>query len=138
VQRRNFIGTLGLSVAAAALGGAASAATRATAGPDLPRHGRALVMVDRAGCPYCTAWKREILPGYAAHPTGRSLPLALVPLDGPWPDGLALARAPAITPTFLILQDRIEVARIEGYPGARHFWPEVEALLARPAATVAP
>ena len=57
----------------------------------------ALVMVDRAGCPYCTAWKREILPGYAAHPTGRSLPLALVPLDGPWPDGLALARAPAIS-----------------------------------------
>lgn len=87
-------------------------------------------MVEAPGCSFCAAWKRDILPGYATHPTGRRLPLTLVPLNGPWPDGIALDRAPSITPTFVLLNDRIEIARIEGYPGARHFWPQVEALLA--------
>lgn len=97
------------------------------------------MMVEAPGCSFCAAWKRDILPGYATHPTGRRLPLTLVPLNGPWPDGIALDRAPSITPTFVLLNDRIEIARIEGYPGARHFWPQVEALLAhsRPSRTSA-
>ncbi len=89
----------------------------------VPASGPALIMVDLAGCSFCAAWRREILPGYGAHPVGRALPLTIVPLDGPWPDGLVLDRAPRITPSFLILRDRIEVARLEGYPGPRHFWP---------------
>lgn len=122
VRRRNVLS----AIVASALTGAG--AMRAVAGTS----GRlSLIMVDRAGCAYCAAWKREILPGYVAHPTGRILPLTLVPLDGPWPDGIALDRAPAITPTFVLLDGPVEIARIEGYPGARHFWPEVETLLAR-------
>lgn len=96
--------------------------------------GLALVMVDRPGCSFCTAWRREILPGYAAHATGRALPLTIVPIDGPWPDGLVLDRVPRITPSFLILRDRVEIARLEGYPGARSFWPALDDLIptARP------
>lgn len=91
--------------------------------------GLALVMVDRAGCSFCAAWRREILPGYAAHALGRALPLAVVPIDGPWPDGLVLDRAPQITPSFLILRDRVEIARLEGYPGAMYFWPALKGLI---------
>ena len=123
---------LALAVSAVPVGSAA----RAPADGIAPR-GLALVMVDRAGCSFCDAWRREILPGYGAHAIGRALPLAVVPIDGPWPDGLGLDRAPQITPSFLILRDRVEIARLEGYPGARHFWAALDDLIlaARPRGT---
>lgn len=121
--RRSALGTI--AAAALALPALASRARAA-----LPAKGLAMVMVNSDSCGYCALWRREILPGYAANPTGRRLPLTVVPLDGPWPDGLALARAPYITPTFLLLDSRAEFARIEGYPGAKRFWPTVERMLA--------
>lgn len=125
LNRRHILKALGL----ATLGGPAllSQASAAT----LPNKGHALIMVDSPTCGYCARWRKEILPGYAANPTGRKLPLTIVPLDGPWPDGLALARAPYITPTFLLIENRAEIARIEGYPGVRHFWPTVDEMLAQ-------
>ena len=125
MQRRRLILT---AIAAAA------PLRAAVAGEALPARGLALVMVDRPGCGYCRAWKREILPGFASHPQGRAAPLTIVQMDGPWPDGLALARAPFFTPTFILLHDRAEVARLEGYPGKRHFWPEIDRMLATDAA----
>ncbi|ARJ70812.1 hypothetical protein B0A89_08225 [Paracoccus contaminans] len=103
----------------------------AEAAPAAPRRGLALMMVERPGCPWCAAWRREILPSYAAQAAGRRLPLSFVSLDGPWPDGLALARAPRVTPTFLLLRGGIEIARIEGYAGPARFWPEIDSLLPR-------
>ena len=117
LRRRAFL----MSLAAAGAASAAAAAPRLT-----------LIMVDRPGCSYCRAWKQDILPGYASHPVGRTLPLRIVPIDGPWPDGIALDRAPLISPTFLLLDGGVEVARIEGYPGRDHFWPGVALLLDRP------
>ena len=120
-------------LALVASAGPVGAAARVS-GDAIAPTGLALVMVDRAGCSFCAAWRREILPGYGAHATGRALPLAVVPIDGPWPDGLVLDRAPRITPSFLILRDRVEIARLEGYPGARYFWPALDGLIpaARP------
>ena len=54
-----------------------------------------LVMVDRVGCIYCAAWKAEVMPQYAATPEGRAAPLRIVDIDGPWPDGMALASRPS-------------------------------------------
>ena len=113
--------------ALAFLGASFLVATRAAAASD----GQRLIVVDRPGCPYCAAFRREIGPGYAAHPIGRRLPLTTVQLDGPWPGGLALDRAPTLTPTFLLINRGIEVGRIEGYPGADAFWPRVAALIAQ-------
>ncbi|HRO14594.1 MAG TPA: SoxS protein [Paracoccus sp. (in: a-proteobacteria)] len=93
------------------------------------RDGLQLIMVDHEGCSWCRAWKREILPGYHSRAEGRAAPLTIVQIDGPWPDGVALARAPFITPTFILLRDRKEVARIEGYAGKQHFWPLMSDLL---------
>ena len=116
---------LALAVSAVPVG----AAARAPADGIAPR-GLALVMVDRAGCSFCDAWRREILPGYGAHAIGRTLPLAVVPIDGPWPDGLALARAPQASPTFILLQDRMEIGRFEGYDDPQTFWRTLGGLLA--------
>lgn len=89
-----------------------------------------LVMVDRARCVYCLAWKRQVMPGYAASPEGRAAPLAIIAMEGPWPDGLVLASRPFVTPTFILIRDGIEEGRIEGYADPAAFWPMLRALLA--------
>lgn len=89
-----------------------------------------LLMVEREGCIYCRKWRHDVLPGYALTGEGRAAPLATVPLDGPWPDGLALARRPFVTPTFVLLRDGRELARIEGYVGEDAFWPRLRDMLA--------
>ena len=119
MRRRSFLALPALILPAVAIATRSGAAT-----PPL-----SLIMVDAPGCPYCAAWKREILPGYADHPTGRALPLRIVPQDGPWPDGIALDRAPTITPSFLLIRDGFEIARIEGYPGQGYFWAELSAVV---------
>lgn len=90
-----------------------------------------LLMVEKRGCVYCAAWDRQVGPGYADSRAGRRAPLLRVDIDGPWPDGLALASRPFVTPTFVLLREGIEIGRIQGYPGAGAFHPQVEALLAR-------
>ena len=81
-------------------------------------------------CPFCAAFRREVLPGYASHPLGRAAPLTAVPIDGPWPDGLALARAPQASPTFILLENRMEIGRFEGYDDPETFWRALGDLLA--------
>lgn len=99
---------------------AAAAAFPVCAAP-VPQ-GRALLMVETPRCPFCAAFRREVLPDYAAHPLGRTAPLMVVPIDGPWPDGLALGRAPQASPTFILLENRMEVGRFQGYDDPQTFW----------------
>ncbi|MDS9467152.1 SoxS protein [Paracoccus sp. MBLB3053] len=88
-----------------------------------------LLMVRRKGCTYCAQWDREIAPIYADHPEGRLAPLIMVDVDGPYPDGLALARMPWLTPGFILLRDGQEIGRYEGYPGADRFFPMLRGLI---------
>ncbi|WEF24069.1 SoxS protein [Paracoccus sp. S3-43] len=90
-----------------------------------------LLMVEKHGCVYCAAWDRNIGPGYAASEAGRAAPLMRVDIHGPWPDGLALARRPFVTPTFILLDGGSEVGRLEGHMTAAQFWPALSALLAQ-------
>lgn len=93
------------------------------------KQGLQLVMVDLAGCVFCAKWKREVLPVYARHPEGRAAPVTIIPIGGPWPDGLALAGRPKVTPTFILLDGGLELARIEGYDGAEAFWSALHRML---------
>ncbi len=90
--------------------------------PALAAPGLRLMMVRRKGCVYCAQWDREIGPVYGQRPEGRAAPLFMVDVDGPYPDGLALDRMPWLTPSFILLRDGAEVARVEGYPGAERFF----------------
>lgn len=96
--------------------------------PILPRPANAapqlqLMMITKPGCVYCRQWRRDIGPGYSANPLGRQLALFETDIDGPYPDGLALARRPYVTPTFILLRDGAEMGRMEGYVGRDKFWP---------------
>ena len=93
--------------------------------------GLGLIMVDSPGCAFCARWKREVLPGYAHHPAGRAAPLTIISIDGPWPDGLALASRPMVTPTFILTDRGLELARIEGHDRAETFWPALRQMLAQ-------
>ena len=80
-------------------------------------------MVEEPGCPWCARWDAEIAPAYANTPEGRRAPLRRIGLNGPRPDDLTFDAPLRVTPTFVLVEDGQEIARIEGYPGADFFWP---------------
>lgn len=81
-----------------------------------------LVMVEAKGCHYCIEWQAEIGPIYPKTKEGTYAPLHIVDIaDGP-PDGVEFARRVNFTPTFILVDNGQELARIEGYPGEDFFW----------------
>lgn len=91
--------------------------------PDVAQADMQLMMVQQAGCAYCAAWHAEIGPEYPKTEEGRAAPLLRQDLRAALPDGVTLASPPVFTPTFILLKDGVETARIEGYPGEDFFWP---------------
>ena len=88
----------------------------------LPASAAELVMIEQEGCHYCERWKEEIGPIYPKTTEGKFAPLRRVNIRE-IPASLDLKSQPAFTPTFILVQDDIELARIEGYPGEDFFWP---------------
>ena len=88
-----------------------------------------LVMYRRAGCPYCEAWDREIAPAYPKTDIGKKLPLRQYDIARGPDKSVGLKSPIRFTPTFVLVEDRQEKARIEGYPGEFFFWPRLENLL---------
>lgn len=86
-------------------------------------------MVTEASCEFCRAWRAQIAPGFSTSLPGRTAPLFEVDLDGPYPDGLALARRPRQTPSFILLDRGAEIGRIEGYVGPGNFYPVLEQMM---------
>lgn len=95
-----------------------------------------LVMVRRAGCPWCAAWDREIAPIYGKTDIGRQAPVRLVDLEHMSEMKLALQSPVRFTPTFVLVDEDREIGRIEGYPGEDFFWGRLERLMPRPQADV--
>jgi hypothetical protein len=85
--------------------------------------GYRLIMIEAPHCVYCRAFNRDIAPIYVRAPEGRAVPLEHVQLRGPFPDGVAFASRPAMTPTFILIgPDGSERDRLVGYPGEDFFW----------------
>jgi len=109
--------SLALSLAAAGL-----AAPRATAAE--------LIMLERPGCGWCLRWNQEIAPEYSKTAEGRQAPLRRVDVTGPWPADLAGIAKDRYTPTFIVVENGSEIARLRGYPGEDFFWPLLAEMLA--------
>ena len=88
-----------------------------------------LVMVEKAGCPWCALWDEEIAPIYPKSAEGQIAPLRRVELGGPYPDELSFDAPLRVTPTFVLVEDGEEIARLEGYPGEDFFWAMLERML---------
>lgn len=81
-----------------------------------------LVMAEEAGCYWCARWNEEIGPIYPKTAEGRTAPLVRYDLFADAPQGVTFATRVQYTPTFILVQDGVEVSRIEGYPGQDFFW----------------
>ncbi|MBM1634444.1 hypothetical protein JQV27_16455 [Sulfitobacter mediterraneus] len=88
-----------------------------------------LVMVEEAGCVWCARWNDEIAHIYPKTPEGQSAPLRRIDIHAALPDDLTFARRLSFTPTFVLMQDNLEISRIEGYPGEDFFWGLLEKML---------
>ena len=80
-------------------------------------------------CPYCKAWEREIGPSYDKTAEGRRAPLKPIDKRDVALVRLSLAKPVHFTPTFVLMENGIEIGRLEGYPGENFFWPLLDALL---------
>lgn len=89
-----------------------------------------LVMFEREGCSYCLRWHEEIGPAYPRTAEGAAAPLRRIDIAAPLPDGITLTgRPPVFTPTFVLMREGVEVARIEGYAGDEFFWVLLDGML---------
>lgn len=104
------------------------AAAAATVCLALPAWAAELVMVEQTGCEWCARWDEEIAPIYPKTAEGKHAPLRRVDLRA-LPDDLQVTRRVMFTPTFLVVEDGKEQARLEGYPGEDFFWPLLADLL---------
>lgn len=86
-------------------------------------------MVEQPGCVYCERWEDEIAPAYPKTAEGQFAPLVRADLRAGPPDGVTYARRVVFTPTFVLIDEGEELARIEGYPGEDFFWPLLTKLL---------
>ena len=81
-----------------------------------------LVMIEQTDCVYCDRFNEEIAPAYPKTTEGQRAPLRRVDLHAPWPDDLSQIKKEPYTPTFVLVEDNKELARLRGYPGDEHFW----------------
>ena len=88
----------------------------------LPAAAAELFMVEQKGCHYCQAWDEAIAPIYPKTTEGAFAPLRRVDLHQGPPEGVTYARRVNFTPTFILVDEGNELARIEGYPGEDFFW----------------
>ena len=87
-----------------------------------------LLMVREDNCPWCTVWDEEIGPIYPKTPEGKFAPLVHVDL-GESIDGIRLLKSVIYTPTFILVKNGSEIARVEGYLGEDVFWTLLEEML---------
>ena len=80
-----------------------------------------LLMAEEDGCYWCEIWNEEIAHIYPKTVEGRTAPLQRYDLHSETPDVTLMSRV-RFTPTFILVQDGQEVARLEGYPGEDFFW----------------
>ena len=81
-----------------------------------------LLMFESSTCYYCEIWHKEIGAIYPKTSEGRLAPLERLDIFDSSLHGNILSRDISFTPTFVLINDNMEVARLEGYPGEDFFW----------------
>ncbi|MEY8882428.1 hypothetical protein [Donghicola sp. XS_ASV15] len=96
----------------------------------LPAAAAELVMVEQVGCAYCELWHKQVGHIYPVAAVSDAAPLRTVQLSEIKDAGFEITRPVVFTPTFLLVDDGQELARLEGYAGEDFFWPLVEKMVA--------
>jgi thioredoxin-related protein len=88
-------------------------------------------MYEQAGCAWCKRFDAEIAPAWPKTEQGKRAPLRRVDIHEPAPEDLAGITVERFTPTFVLVEDGKEIARLRGYPGDEFFWHLVDDMLAK-------
>ena len=88
-----------------------------------------LIMFESENCEWCEVWLEEIGPIYPKTPEGKYAPLRRVDIADEMPKDLAKLRPASFTPTFVVMENGVEITRILGYPGEDFFWGLLEEAL---------
>lgn len=89
---------------------------------DTPATAAELIMLEKAGCPWCEKWDNEIGTVYAKTAEGRRAPLRRLDMKNALPPELQFIDKGRYTPTFVLVDQGREIGRIRGYPGEDFFW----------------
>ena len=81
-----------------------------------------LVMFEQAGCEWCERWEADVGVIYSKTEEGRQAPIRRIDIHTKVPDDLKHIRLERFTPTFVLIEDGVEIGRIRGYPGEDFFW----------------
>lgn len=87
-----------------------------------------LLMFEQEGCHFCERWLAEIGDRYHLTDEGKRAPLQRVMLGDTLPEGFSASDI-SVTPTFVLVNDGREVARLVGYQGDEFFWIQMQDLL---------
>lgn len=88
-----------------------------------------LIMFEQDGCAWCRRWDREIGGIYGKTDEGQRAPLWKMHIHAALPEGVVLSEKTYYTPTFVLIEDGVEVSRITGYPGEDFFWGLLDEML---------
>jgi thioredoxin-related protein len=90
-----------------------------------------LLMFEDPGCVWCRRWHAEVGPSYPNSAEGKRAPLRRVHIRDQEMAGVSLADRVNATPTFVVVDEGVEVGRIVGYPGSHFFYPMLDEILER-------
>lgn len=88
-----------------------------------------LVYYHSPACAYCDQWDREVGSIYDKTPESKLLKLRRVDVHEDIPADLAHIKGVVYTPTFVVVDEGREVARILGYNGDMFFWEHIGAII---------
>jgi len=88
----------------------------------VPAKAAELIMMEQKACHWCERWHAEIGPIYPKTDEGKRAPLRSVDIHQPLPDDLRGIQMERFTPSFVLVEDGVELGRIRGYPGDELFW----------------
>ena len=99
-----------------------------------------LYLFEIADCAACEQFHSEALRDYWTSETSTTLPLTIVDLNALGTAGQPLRSPIRTVPTFVVMRDGIEIARLTGYPGKAAFEAGIAAVLAdeQPTASIEP
>ncbi len=88
-----------------------------------------LLMFETKGCYWCEKWREEVGVIYDKTPEGKIAILQVEPLTKAAQKQYDLQSGIFYSPTFVLVDDKKEIGRIEGYPGPDFFWGMLEKLI---------
>ncbi|WP_227421900.1 thioredoxin domain-containing protein [Pacificispira spongiicola] len=90
-----------------------------------------MIYVQRDGCPWCKVVDTTVVPIWNKTEEGRRAPLRRVDSDAAWPEDLKDITPERLTPTFILVEDGEEIARLRGYPGEHFIWPMITEMVGK-------